>query len=135
MLLPGPSGEPLPFAYRWAVANGLTSFTPWHLLTSPDEAAALRRQFVREFSPGTDCWPIARRQDMDEMAGFLLTDGRVEERVVSVHLTWGAQMYPLSEQAVYADFWAWLTREVSPTMAGWGAGEVDVEELLRDRSA
>ena len=53
MILTGPEGKPLPFGYRWAVANGLTSFTPWHVIGSEERVAFFRRAFEAE--TGIDC--------------------------------------------------------------------------------
>ena len=131
MILTGPEGKPLPLAYRWAVVNGLTSFTPWHVIDSEERVAFFRREFEAE--TGIDCWPFAQRQDMDDVAVFVVEDGAVQDRVIAVHLSYKGALDLHVRQHHFPDFWAWLSQMVLPEMATW-ATEADISEALADRA-
>ena len=66
------------------------------------------------------------------MAGFIVEDGVVQERVVVVHLSWAGHRDEFVRPTFYDDFWLWLATLVIPDMAGWATDE-DAEELLNER--
>ncbi|GAB5536450.1 MAG: hypothetical protein Rubg2KO_26990 [Rubricoccaceae bacterium] len=127
MILTGPDRQPLPFGYRWAVANGLTSFTPWHILDSPDHVERISNEFSIE--TGVKCWAFSTRQDMDDAASFVIADGRVQDTVVSAHLSWKGARDSFARIEQYANFWEWLTHRALPDMAGW-PDEADIKEAI-----
>lgn len=106
MILTGPDDQPLPFGYRWAVVNGLTSFTPWHILDSREQIEALSREFILE--TGLQCWAFASRQDMDDVAAFVVDRGVLQDAVVSAHLSWAGSPDAFVRVGRYASFWEWL---------------------------
>jgi hypothetical protein len=115
----GPAAEslpPAPLPLRWLRAHGLRFLTPWHFIDDVDEAAAMRREFRKEVSGGSqperDMWPFARRQGQDDVV--------VTGKVISAHLTWvgGSERsgYPMTER--YDDIWTWLKTAIDDT-ASW----------------
>lgn len=118
--------EPLPL--RWIRAHGLKALTPWHLIEKEPEREALRREYSVEVSngsqPARDIYPFARRQDQDDVAGFVIADGIVTEAVVVVHLTWTAAPerpgYPGTTR--FENLWQWLKSVIDDT-AEWCSEE------------
>lgn len=132
MIPTGPDGQPLPFAFRWAVANGLTTFTPWSILESREVAEALTREFRLE--TGRDVWVFARRCDMDDVAAFEVIGGEVQDRVLFAHLSWKQAPDPYVAVEPYAGFWAWLTERAIPDMVEWTVDDRDIEDVLELRA-
>ena len=100
----------IPLPLRWLIVHGVTSLTPWHLLSDRDRVAALRAEYQAEAADGRDCLPFAVRQDCDDVAAFVVSGGSVTDAVINVHLTYSRSPerdgYP-SEQN-YKTFWDWL---------------------------
>lgn len=139
--LSAPGGVALPLPYRWIRASGLVRLPPWQFLETARQAQAFRKEFLLEISPPNRCvikdWmPFARRQDTDDVAGFVLEQGKPTGTVAVVHLTWSGQPeqrgWPSIER--YEDFWAWLRKDVLPTTREW-ASESALKELLTPRGA
>ncbi len=135
--LSAPGGVPLPLPYRWLRGTGLIHLPPWHFIETTRQAQALRKEFLLEISPPNRCsfkdWmPFARRQDTDDVAGFVLERGKPTGTVVVVHLTWSGQPeqrgWPSMER--YEDFWAWLRKDAIVATSEW-ASEPALKELLR----
>ena len=131
MILTGPDDQPLPFGYRWAIVNGLKSFTPWYVLDSPKQVAGISREFSVE--TGIECWAFARRQDMDDAAAFVVRDSTVVDEVISAHLSWKGSADPHVRVERFPDFWAWLKGRALPDMADWPS-ELDIQEALGGRA-
>ena len=131
MILTGPDDQPLPFGYRWAVVNGLTSFTPWYVLDSPERVASISREFSVEI--GIECWAFAVRQDMDDAAAFVVREGAVVDEVVSAHLSWKGAADPYVRVERFDDFWGWLKARALSDMAEW-ASEADIQAALSGRA-
>ena len=130
MFLLGPKKQPLPLAYRWAVANGLVSFTPWHLETGERSVEDVSKEFSIE--SGVECWVFAYRQDMDDAAAFVMEDGVIQEEVVSTHLAWYRKREWDPDR--FVNFWDWITRQVIPDMTEWEIEEGDIEDALKRRA-
>ena len=130
MVLTSPHGQPLPFAYRWAVANGLRRFTPWFILDSPEEIAGVGHEFQKE--TGIESCVFARRYDMDDVAAFVIRDGIIQDAVVSAHLSWVGYRDAFVEIEHFDDFWDWLAGRALPDMAEWTSDEADIQEALND---
>ncbi len=117
-----PSKTPLPV--RWLQAHGLKSLTPWHLLEGDQSSSGFRREYILEASEGSvperDMLLFAHRQDCDDVAGFVVEDGKIRDDVIVAHLTYrgGPEVpgYPSVER--FASFWEWLKSAIDDT-AEW----------------
>ena len=127
----GSEGKPLPFGYRWAVANGLTSFHAVARDRLRGQVVFFRREFEAE--TGIDCWPFAQRQDMDDVAVFVVEDGAVQDRVIAVHTELQGHAGPPRPPASLPGLLDWLSQMVLPEMAMW-ATEADISEALGYRA-
>jgi hypothetical protein len=114
----------LPLPLRWLRAHGLRGLTPWHFIERPEDAAALRREYLLEVAGGSqperDMLPFARRQDKDDVAGFVIENGTVTGKVISAHLTWkgGPEMTGRPHVERYGDLWEWMKAAIDET-ATW----------------
>jgi hypothetical protein len=115
--------DPVPLPLRWLRAHGLRSLTPWHLLELPEEGRTLRAEFRKESAGGAqperDLLPFARRQDNDDVAGFVVDGSGVTTKVITAHLTWtgGAERPGYPHVTRYPDIWAWLKAVIDETAA------------------
>jgi hypothetical protein len=91
-----------PLPYRWFIVKGLTKWEPWYFLDTSEtvtEAPVFDERnepFAREFKLETgadfDVYLFARRQDMDDYAFFVFRDGKIEDKVISIHLTFSKRL-------------------------------------------
>jgi len=126
-----------PLAYRWFIAKGLTRWEPWYFLDTVETVEeapgfAEKEIFAREFKLETgadfDVYLFARRQDMDDYAFFVFRDGKIEDKVVSVHMSFAKRRElgdPLRYTAIRYTFMQWLRKEVIPDVEDW-MSEVDL---------
>jgi hypothetical protein len=118
----------VPLALRWLRAHGLRGLTPWHFIDPSEEVAGLRAEYRVEVGGGSqperDFLPFARRQDQDDVAGFVIEQGTVVNKVISVHLTWSGRAesggFPSIDR--YSDIWEWLKEAIDET-ARWCSEE------------
>ena len=134
VLTAAPDGEPMPVGYRWLVEFGTLNGTAWRLL---DEAASaeLRAEFQAETAAPNDtvikdCLPFAQGGEKDDIAAFVLDDGRCTGAVVSVHLTFSKK--PESEGWPglwrHRSLWEWLAKNVILAMEIYR--DAEIVELL-----
>ena len=132
-----PSGEPMPVSYRWLVEFHTLNGTSWRLV-----AAALSAELRAEFQAETaapnnsvlkDCLPFAQGGEGgegDDVAAFVLEEGRCTGAVVSVQLTFSKK--PESEgwpgMWRHRSLWEWLAKQVIQQMEIYP--DADIEELL-----
>jgi len=81
-----------PISFRWFLAHNLTNIVPWYFVDEPSRQD-LREQFNKETGNQYDVYPIARRQDCDDAAFFLVRDGEVVDEVIVYHLTYVRDEY------------------------------------------
>jgi hypothetical protein len=108
----------LPKGYYWLIEQSLVGFEPFTTLQPWYYVKNNEMFFVNEK------WPehqrshlliaFARRQDNDDIACFILSDGDID-KVVLIH-GWTATGY--SEIKNYNSFWAWL-KDVVDDIAEW----------------
>lgn len=119
----------LPIEYRWLKAHRFEGFLPWWFIDTPGQEG-LRVEYQKE--TGQDFYPFARRQDCDDVAGFMIKNGEIQKEIVSVHLTWKGKLEAegFPAMVVYKDIFAWLSQEVLPETADWLTEEelVELEE-------
>lgn len=130
--VPDPRDTSIPLPLRWLIAHGITSLTPWHFLADYDRVAALRAEYRAETADGRDCFPFAVRQDCDDVAAFVVANGKVTDAVVDVHLTYsrGAEQKGFPREQRYKTFWAWLKSAVDDSADF--ASELDLDEIVAD---
>ena len=122
----------LPLAYRWLKAHGFDGLVPWHFI-DPEQSHALRRAYQRE--TGNRFIPFAKRQDNDDIAGFEVQDGRAQNSVVTVHLTWTGNREPPGWPRIVksADIFDWLAKVVYPATRAWMT-EAELEDLINNQN-
>jgi hypothetical protein len=117
-----------PLALRWLRAHGLRGLTPWHFIDRSEDVSSLRVEYRAEVADGSqpekDFLPFARRQDQDDVAGFVIEQGTASTRVISVHLTWSGRAeesgFPRIDR--YTDLWEWMKAVIDET-ATWCSEE------------
>lgn len=120
----------LPLEYRWLKANGFKGFTPWYL-TEDAFTKELKLEYKKE--TGEDFYPFARRQDRDEVAGFIIHNGEIQNAVISVHLTWaGKQVKGFPNKRLFKDLFEWIKNEVIPDTREW-MSEDDLQDILNEK--
>jgi hypothetical protein len=127
-----PTTHELPLEYRWLAANGFDGFVPWYLIDEPG-AEELRKEYKKE--TGQDFYPFARRQDCDDVAGFCINGGKLESKVVTVHLTWsgGSKSSGYPRMTVHDDIFEWLRNDVIPATKEW-MSEDDLKDITDSAS-
>ena len=130
--MPDPRDPSIPLPLRWLIAHDITSLTPWHLLADPDRIAALRAEYRAETAHERDCWPFAVRQDCDQVAAFVVSDGVLGETVVEVHLTYSrsAERRGFPSEQRYETFWDWVKSAVDDS-ANF-ASELNLDEIVEE---
>jgi hypothetical protein len=108
--------QPLPFAYRWLVDQGLTRFGPWHFIEDQAASDAFRAELGREVAPPNpstikDFFPFAQHGGCDDFAGFVVRGGQITTEVLYVHLTFSGrtEMEGFPAMTLYEDLWGWLS--------------------------
>ena len=114
----------LPIEYRWLKAHNFEGLRPWYFI-DPFNSGGLRKEYQLE--TGKDIIPFARRQDNDDIAGFEIIDNEIQNKVITVHLTWSSKMeregYPNLKDSI--DIFKWLENIVIPETKDW----INEEEL------
>ena len=120
----------LPLEYRWLKANGFDGFIPWYLIEGTF-ASELRQEYQKE--TGEDFYPFARRQDCDDVAGFIVFNDEVQKEVISVHLTWaGEHVRGLPRKRVFEDMFEWIKYQVILDTSEW-MSEDDLQDILNEK--
>lgn len=119
----------LPLPYRWIRANGVDRLIPWHFRDDPDRVELLRQEYWLEMDGTSDILPFAERQDMDDIAGLIVLDGVIQDRVMTMHLTWkgGRDMYwldpgeqpPPLDLKAYPSFQDWFSEVMLGASFEW----------------
>ena len=115
----------LPIEYRWLKAHDFKLMTPWYLLEISAGVSGIRKEYRLE--SGKDLLPFARRQDNDDIAGFIMSNGNILPEVLTVHLTWSGKLeregYPITNKS--QSMLLWITEVVFPATQDW----ISEEEL------
>ena len=120
----------LPLEYRWLKANGFEGFIPWYFIED-SFISELRSEYKKE--SGEDFYPFARRQDRDDVAGFIVFNGEVHKEVISVHLTWaGKQVRGFPRKTIFKDIFEWIKNEVILDTSEW-MSEDDLQDILNEK--
>jgi hypothetical protein len=121
----------LPLAYRWFVAKGLTNLQPWYFVSEADATNPhLIAQFRLETGADFDVRLFARRQDRDDFAFFVTRAGQVEDRVISIHLSFVKKFElrsPLLYTREFPTFMDWVHNRALVDVADW-MSEDDLSE-------
>lgn len=122
----------LPIEYRWLMEHGFKLLTPWHFLEE-DEVDGIRKEYQLETD--LDFLPFARRQDSDDVAGFVIENNDIKKEVLSVHLTWSSKReregYPFTTKS--DDLICWLNDVMLEDTKDWISEEaIDDVEACRD---
>ncbi|MFJ2990673.1 hypothetical protein ACIPF8_22650 [Collimonas sp. NPDC087041] len=120
-----------PLSYRWFLAKGLTKWQPWYFIDTdfsvkeaPNcvENQFATRAFKVETGADFDVYLFARRQDMDDYAFFVVRDGKIEDKVVSMHLSFAKKLElnePLRYSEIKQSFVQWLREIVIADVEYW----------------
>lgn len=131
-----------PIAYRWFLAKGLIRWQPWYFVDTPasmSEAPNLSenefavRAFKNETGADFDVYLFARRQDRDDFAFFVVKDGKIEDKVIRIHLSFAKKLElkaPLRYSEIHQSFTEWVRDIVIPDVEEWMT-----EEDMRDEDA
>lgn len=128
------NNDAFPLAYRWFLTRGLTNWQPWYLIDTeetlrgePDFTANefASKAFQQETKADFHVYLFARRQDRDDFAFFAVHDGKIQDKVVTIHLSF-AKRLELSSPLRYCD--------ISQGFTQWLRGIViaDVEEWMSE---
>jgi hypothetical protein len=129
-----PNGEPMPVSYRWLAEFRTLNGTAWQYI---DEAtsAALRAEFQAETAAPNDtvikdCLPFAQGGENDDVAAFVLENGRCTGAVISIHLTHSKKPESDGWPGIWRhrSLWEWLAKNVILAMEIYP--DADIVELL-----
>ncbi|MCP4374297.1 MAG: hypothetical protein GY797_40280 [Deltaproteobacteria bacterium] len=120
-----------PLPYRWFISKGLTNWEPWSFIDD-DVSVECRPDFSKnkfavnafknETASDFDIYLFARRQDRDDFAFFVIRDGKVEDRVISIHLSFAGKLdikQPLKYEEKYHTFLEWINNIVIQDVDDW----------------
>jgi hypothetical protein len=113
-----------PNSLRWFLAQGLTSFTPWHFIKDPNEMASAANAFRREDVNNGEVFVFAWRQDCDDFAGLELSGGNITDKVIYFHPVFGDSTHPSPRDwnivtETYRDVFEFVAQCVIPDMKCW----------------
>ena len=124
----------MPLLYRWLLAHGFKSLTPWHFMDQDAHKSHIesrRREYSIEVGGERDIWPFAERQDMDTIAGFVVENGKITDDVITVHLTWSRkkELPGWPSETAATPFQTWLAEILVADAAEWMSEEdlVDIQ--------
>ena len=119
----------IPNAFDWFVKLKLLRFIPWHIKDNLEHFSSFNVQFKKEY-PEKEVATFANRQDMDTFAGFEIVEGKITERIITFHLTFGSYNSNRNIiEAEYEDFFEFMEKDVLPTMKEWIQDD-DVEDYI-----
>lgn len=112
--------QTFPLPYRWFLNKGLVNWEPWYFMDSREsinsrpnfaQNSELSKQFKIETGAEFDVYLFARRQDQDDFAFFIIEDGKLLDRVVTIHLSFVNKLelkQPLKSQEINKSFIDWV---------------------------
>lgn len=119
----------MPPAFRYFIERQLTDWAPWYFVGEDVGDAEANAFFAEVFRTETgadfDVRLFARRQDREDFAFFAVRDGKVEDKVVTIHLSFSNRFElksPLRHADIGQTFLQWIRDVVL----------VDIEEYLDD---
>lgn len=127
--------DDFPLAYRWFFAKGLTNWQPWYFIdtdaTLKNEPNFAANQFAKdafqlETRADFDVYLFARRQDRDDFAFFVVRAGKIEDRVVTIHLSFAKRLElpsPLRYDQISQNLVQWLRKTVIADVEEWMSEE------------
>ncbi|WP_327438093.1 hypothetical protein [Pseudomonas donghuensis] len=122
---------PYPLAYRWFIHKGLTDWEPWYfcdtqasLQQAPDltRNTFAARAFAKETGADFEVYLFARRQDREDFAFFVVRDGVIEDKVITVHLSFADKLElrsRLSYEQVTRSFSEWVAEVALADALEW----------------
>ena len=126
---------PWPLPYRWFIFKSLTNWQPWSFVDTvasinapPDLAANAFASNACKIETGADfdVYLFARRQDRDDFAFFIVKDGKIEDKVINIHLSFASKLElrnPLRYGDIKGGFGAWMQATVMPDVIEWMSEE------------
>lgn len=117
-----------PLSHRWFLAHKLTNIRPWYFI---DEqfGKSFRSVFLRETGGMQDVYPFARRQDCDDVAFFLIKDGKIIDEVIVYHLTYVSDEWSRNKDWIGKTPWKgipfiqWVCTRAIPDIEDWMSEE------------
>lgn len=121
-----------PNALRWFLVQNTEKFCPWYFLSEPTEFGFAAQAFSNEDVENRKVFVFARRQDQDEFAGLVISNGLVTDKVLMFHPTFSTGKSKRDWDIVSAEFedvFDFLSRQIASDMKDWALTE-DAIELL-----
>ncbi|UVL59659.1 hypothetical protein LOY54_16575 [Pseudomonas sp. B21-032] len=122
---------PYPLAYRWFIHKGLTDWEPWYFCDTPaslqqgpdlNKNAFAARAFAKETGADFEVYLFARRQDREDFAFFVVRNGVIEDKVITVHLSFADKLElrsHLSYEQVTRSFSEWVAEVALADAVEW----------------
>lgn len=120
----------LPNNLRWFLVQKSTTFVPWHLEEKP---RGLNNVFKSEDIEQRELFVFAYRQDCDDLAGFLIVDGLITDKVIYFHPSYTSNPKAQRESGwsivtgEYNDIFEFFAEVIVPDMREWALVD-DAEE-------
>ena len=110
----------IPNSYNWFSKLNLTQFIPWNFEKDINPNSSINERFKIELEQNREVLTFGRRQDMDTFVGFEIVTGKVTDKVIVFHLSFGSNVkgWKIIESE-HSDFFDFMQRRVLPEMKEW----------------
>lgn len=116
-----------PLSYRWAQANGIKKMVPWHFYDN-EEGRRIDDVFSTECVEAVEIRTFAFRQDCDDFAAFVVSDGSITEEVIYFHPFFGGLKNPHMINGRFPNFFSFLSKVALQDTQDW-MSESDLRDL------
>ncbi|MDE3744138.1 hypothetical protein [Maribacter polysaccharolyticus] len=123
----------IPNAYNWFAKLNLTQFIPWNFETEINSNSSINERFKIECEQNREVLTFGRRQDMDTFVGFEIVSGKVTEKVIVFHPSFGTNVKGWNIiESEHSDFFDFMHKRVLPEMKEW-IPEDDVNDYIETK--
>jgi hypothetical protein len=120
----------IPNSYNWFAKLNLTKFIPWNFDHEINLNSSINERFKIESRQNFQILTFGRRQDKDTFAGFVITNGKVTEKVIVFHPSFSKNINDWDIiESEYSDFFDFMQKRVLPEMKEW-IPEDDVKDYI-----
>ena len=118
-----------PNALRWFLAHELHRFSPWRFIDKLGKTDSVEKAFSREDLMHREVFVFAFRQDCDDFAGLEVVAGKVTDRVIYFHPSFGTNVPGWNiVEGTFVDVFEFVAQQVIPDMRDW-ASTTDASEV------